>query len=175
MWVSKRFHKNCFIAYTSSVKVFTKQHLKIDIKISLSTHFTSPTFITKHTFQSKAPLIHPKIFCWRIQYTVHVMTCKIYICNMLINECHNRYYKIPNSNIQCVKYNVKKITVRKSSTKSTVPNMSNGTASRQTGTKTGNYKTTAVVCVSRCALKGKKYLFRDFPLFIFKIQDGRQK
>ena len=65
------------------------------------------------------------------------MTYKIYIYIyiQLINECHNRYYEIPNSNM---KYTVKQIAVRKSSTKSTVPNMSNETASTQTGTKIGN-------------------------------------
>ena len=66
------------------------------------------------------------------------MTYKLYIYIQLINECHNRYYEIPNSNILCMKYTVKQIAVRKSSTKSTVPNMSNETASTQTGTKIGN-------------------------------------
>ena len=37
-----------------------------------------------------------------------------------------------------MKYTVKQIAVRKSSTESTVPNMSNETASTQTGTKIGN-------------------------------------
>ena len=38
-------------------------------------------------------------------------------------------------------------------------------------------KTTVAVCISRRALKGKKYLFRDIHNFSFsaKIQDGRQK
>ena len=38
-------------------------------------------------------------------------------------------------------------------------------------------KTTAAVCISRRALKGKKYLFQDIHNFSFsaKIQDGRQK
>ena len=39
------------------------------------------------------------------------------------------------------------------------------------------YKTTAVVCISRRTLQGKKYLFRDIHNFSFstKIQDGHQK
>ena len=38
-------------------------------------------------------------------------------------------------------------------------------------------KTTVAVCISRRALKGKKYFFRDTHNFSFsaKIQDGRQK
>ena len=38
-------------------------------------------------------------------------------------------------------------------------------------------KTTAMVCISRRVLKGKKYGFRDIHTFSFsaKIQDGRQK
>ena len=38
-------------------------------------------------------------------------------------------------------------------------------------------KTTAAVCISRRALKGKKYLFRDIHNFSFStiIQDGCQK
>ena len=60
----------------------------------------------------------------------------VYICK-LINECHNRN---KNSKQKYFMYEIQcqKITVRKSSTKSTVLNMSNETASSQTGTKTGN-------------------------------------
>ena len=41
------------------------------------------------------------------------MICKISI--QLINECHNRYYTIQDSSIQCMKYNVQTVTVRKCS------------------------------------------------------------
>ena len=42
-----------------------------------------------------------------------------------------------STSIQCVKYNVQNVTVRKSFTKSTVPSMPNEISSRKTGTKIG--------------------------------------
>ena len=47
----------------------------------------------------------------------------------------------------------------------------------ESNVKTQINKTTAALCISRRALKGKKYLFRDIHNFSLsaKIQDGRQK